>query len=161
MEVTRLFDPIRYQNEKYPQKISFAHMVNGSWVEYSTQKIIDLANKVSLGLLNLGLQPGEKVATIIEQNRTEWTITDLGITQIGGINVPVYPTITEADFEFIFNHAEVKICFVSSAALYNKVKNLIGKVDTLQAVYTWDQVAGAKNWNEVMQLTLTQNHWLP
>mgnify|MGYP000863069560 CR=1 FL=1 len=152
MEVTRLFDPIRYQNEKYPQKISFAHMVDGKWVEYSTQKIIDLANKVSLGLLNLGLQPGETVATIIEQNRTEWTITDLGITQIGAINVPVYPTITEADFEFIFNHAQVKICFVSSAALYNKVKNLIGKVATLQAVYTWDQVEGAKNWNEVMQL---------
>lgn len=152
MEVTRLFDPIRYQNEKFPQKVSFAHMVNGKWVEYSTQTIIDLANKISLGLLKLGIQPGEKIATIVDQNRTEWTITDLGITQVGGINVPVYPTITEADFEYIFNHAEVKICFVANLSLYNKVKNLIGKVPTLEAVYTWDQVDGAKNWNEVMQL---------
>ena len=152
MEVTRLFDVIRYQKTTHPQKVSFAHMKNGQWVNYSTDDIIQEANKISMGLLQLGIKPGDKVVTVTDQNRVEWNICDIGISQIGAINVPVYPTISESDYEYIFNHAEVKACFAAGEGLYNKVKNLVGRVTTFEHLYTWDNISGAKNWSEVLAL---------
>lgn len=107
---------------------------------------------MSLGLLKLGIQKGDKVAVVTSSNRTEWNICDQGIGQIGGINVPLYPTISENDYEYILNHAEAKICIVSDANLYAKVKNLVSKVASLQDVYTFEQVEGAKNYEEIMKL---------
>ena len=120
--VTRLFDIIYYQKEKYHKEDSFAAKVNGEWKKYSTQDMIDAANKVSLSLLKLGVQPGDKIA-IVANNRPEWNITDLGMLQIGAVNVPVYPTISEHEYKFIFSDAEIKYVFVSDKNLFNKNQN--------------------------------------
>ena len=59
-----------------------------------------------------GIAAGDKIA-IISENRTEWNFADIAIQQIGAISVPMYPTITEDDYAFIFEHSETKIaiCF--------------------------------------------------
>jgi long-chain acyl-CoA synthetase len=150
MEVRRLFDAIYYQQQHYPQKVSLAGMKNGQWIKYSTEEVIESANKVSLGLLALGIQPGDKVATVTTANRPEWNICDTGIGQIGAINVPLYPTISPSEYEYILNHAEVKICIVSDEGLYKKVMSVKDRVPTLQQVYTWDDVPTASNWKELM-----------
>jgi long-chain acyl-CoA synthetase len=150
MEVRRLFDAIYYQQQHYPQKVSLAGMKNGQWIKYSTEEVIDSANKISLGLLALGIQPGDKVATVTTANRPEWNICDTGIGQIGAINVPLYPTISPSEYEYILNHAEVKICIVSDEGLYKKVMSVKDRVPTLQQVYTWDDVPTASNWKELM-----------
>jgi long-chain acyl-CoA synthetase len=150
MEVRRLFDAIYYQQQHYPQKVSLAGMKNGQWIKYSTEEVIDSANKISLGLLALGIQPGDKVATVTTANRPEWNICDTGIGQIGAINVPLYPTISPSEYEYILNHAEVKICIVSDEGLYKKVMSVKDRVPTLQQVYTWDEVPTASNWKELM-----------
>jgi len=150
MEVRRLFDAIYYQQQHYPQKVSLAGMKNGQWVKYSTEEVIDNANKISLGLLALGIQPGDKVATVTTANRPEWNICDTGIGQVGAINVPLYPTISPSEYEYILNHAEVKICIVSDEGLYKKVMSVKDRVPTLQQVYTWDEVPTASNWKELM-----------
>jgi long-chain acyl-CoA synthetase len=150
MEVRRLFDAIYYQQQHYPQKVSLAGMKNGQWIKYSIEEVIDSANKISLGLLALGIQPGDKVATVTTANRPEWNICDTGIGQIGAINVPLYPTISPSEYEYILNHAEVKICIVSDEGLYKKVMSVKDRVPTLQQVYTWDEVPTASNWKELM-----------
>ena len=66
-----------------------------------------------------GISPGDKIA-IISNNRPEWNFTDLGVLQIGAIDVPVYPTISENDLKFILTDADVKIVFVSSEELLPK-----------------------------------------
>ena len=63
-DFTRLFDIIYYQKAKYPQSDAFAFKVNGEWKKYSTDDIIDGANKVSLALLKLGVKPDDKIAII-------------------------------------------------------------------------------------------------
>ncbi len=151
MEVKRLFDVLHYQKQTHPQQVSIASMKDGDWWKISTDELIESSNKMSLGLLKLGIKPGDKVAVVTTTNRIEWNICDQGIGQIGGINVPLYPTISETDYEYILNHAEAKICIVSDAKLYEKVKNLKGKVSCLQEIYTFDTIEGALNYSEIME----------
>ena len=98
----------------------------------------------------MGVRPGDKIA-LISNNRPEWNIADLGILQIGAVDVPVYPTIGEEDYKFIFNHAEVTLCFVSDKELLDKVLNIKGEVPSLKEVYTFDEIEGAANWKEVLK----------
>jgi len=152
MEVTRLFDVLHYQKVNHPQQVAVATIQEGQWWKISTDELISLSNNLSLGLMKLGIKKGDKVAIVTSANRTEWNICDQGISQIGAINVPLYPTISEKDYEYILNHAEAKICIVSDAKLYEKVKNLKSTVPTLLDVYTFENVAGAKNYTEIIQL---------
>ena len=56
---------------------------------------------------------------------------DIGILQVGAIDVPVYPTISEDDYKFIFNDAEIKMCIVSDEDLLKKIQNIKSAVPTL------------------------------
>lgn len=150
-QLTRIFDLHYHQQKNYKKEDSLTSKVNGKWEKISTDEFISMGQKMSLAFLKMGLQPGDKIA-IISNNRSEWHITDLGITQMGGISVPIYPTITEEDYAYIMNDAEVKCCFVSDADLFQKVSNIQSQVASLQHVYTYDQVSGAKNWREVLEL---------
>ena len=149
-QVKRLFDVPYYQLEKYPKTDALCTKVNGEWVKYSTQEFISKANLFSRGLLALGVQPGDKIALISSNNRSEWNICDIGILQIGAIDVPVYPTICAADYKFIFNDAQVKFCFVSDKELYDKVYSVKNEIPSLKEIYTFNKVDGTNNWLQVM-----------
>lgn len=147
----RLFDFPYYQLENRPLEVAMTSKYLGDWKRYSTKEIVDLMNKMSRGLLSLGLKPGDKIALISHNNRAEWNICDLGIVQIGGIDVPIYPTMTSEDYEYILNHSESKICFVSNEEIYEKVVKIKDKVPSLQEVYTYEPVKAAKHWEEVLK----------
>ncbi|WP_242923713.1 AMP-dependent synthetase/ligase [Pontibacter liquoris] len=151
MNISRTFDLLPDQLQKYPQPDCLAVKLNGKWEKYSTQEVQDYANRVSLGLLKLGVGKNDKVA-IISFNRPEWVLADFGIQQIGAISVPMYPTITVEDYRYIFNDAEVKIIFVSDSSLYNKVVAATEGMASVQAIYTFEEVKGASNWQEVLAL---------
>ena len=147
--VKRIFDIPYYQLNNFPQDDAFADKINGSWVKTSTQEYVNKANQISRGLLALGLNPGDKIA-LISNNRSQWHICDIGISQIGAINVPIYPTISSEDYEFIFNHAEIKLCIVSDKVIYNKVQKARPNIPSLKEVYTFNKIEGAKNWLEIL-----------
>lgn len=146
-EATRLFDFPYYQMETCPLEVMMTSKLAGKWTSVSTKEFIEKMNLVSRGLLALGIKKGDTISLISETNRLEWNIMDHGILQIGAIDVPVYPTMTEQDYEYIMNHAEVKYCFVSSKELYEKVKRVQPKVDTLKEVFTFEDVSGAPHWS--------------
>lgn len=149
MEVTRLFEFIQYQKQNHPLERAFGHRINGEWKYYSTDEIIDLANKVSRGLLKLGVEKGDRIALIVYENRPEWIIMDIGIQQIGAINVPVYPTISPGEYEYIFNDASVNYCFVGKDDLYDKVDTARPNISSLKDIYTFDHQPGRKYWEEI------------
>jgi long-chain acyl-CoA synthetase len=151
MSVTRVFDIIPQLLDKYNKPNAFAAKENGKWVTYSTQQFADNATNLSYGLLNLGIDREEKIA-IIANNRPEWNFTDYGIQMSGAVSVPIYPTISEGDLNFILNDAKVKYIFVSSTDLYNKVKAVAANAPSVKEIYTFDKVAGAKHWSEVLEL---------
>ncbi len=146
----RLFDFPYYQLEKYPQKKALVTKYNGEWKATSTQEYIDKANALSRGLMRLGVNPNDKVAIISMTNRTEWNICDIGIMQTGAQDVPIYPTISEDEYEYVLNHSESVYCFVSCKEVYDKVQKIKNNVPSLKEVYSFDEIKGAKNWQEVL-----------
>lgn len=148
IELKRLFDLPYYQLEKYPLERSFSSKVNGKWVSISTQQLVDQANEVSKGLLAMGIKPGDKVG-LISNNRYEWHIMDIGILQMGAINVPIYPTISASDYDYIFNHAELKAVVVSSQEILAKVNSIKMNVPSLLDIFTFEKIDGAAHWSEI------------
>ncbi|MAP81303.1 MAG: long-chain fatty acid--CoA ligase [Aequorivita sp.] len=148
----RLFDFPYYQLEKYPLEKALVTKYNGAWKATSTQEYIDKANTISRALLRLGVAANDKIALISSTNRTEWNICDIGIMQIGAQDVPIYPTISEDEYEYVLNHSECIYCFVSDKEVYDKVMAIKANVPSLKEVYTFNEVEGAKNWNEVLAL---------
>ncbi len=158
MQVKRLFDFPLYQLKNFPREDSLVTKYNGEWKKTSTQSFIDQANEISRGLIELGVQPNDKVAIISSVNRSEWNIVDIGIMQTGAQDVPVYPTISEEDYQYVLNHSESKYVFVSDDEVRNKVLSIKDQVPSLIEVYSFDSISGCKNWDEVKQLGASQDH---
>jgi len=148
----RLFDFPYYQLENYPLDKALITKYDGKWVATSTQEYIDKANAISRALIRLGVKPNEKIALISTTNRTEWNICDIGIMQTGAQDVPIYPTISPEEYQYVLNHSECLYCFVSDKEVYDKVMAIKDNVPTLREVYTFNEVEGAKNWSEVLEL---------
>lgn len=151
-KVTRLFDFPYYQMEKLPLEKALVTKKNGQWVATSTKEYIDKANAVSRALLRMGVKPNDKIAVISMTNRTEWNIVDIGILQLGAQNVPIYPTISEEDYEYILNHSEAKYCFVSCEEVLEKVLAISSNLTNLEEIYSFDELKNCKNWTEVLEL---------
>ncbi|HEY9168691.1 MAG TPA: long-chain fatty acid--CoA ligase [Lutibacter sp.] len=152
IKITRLFDFAYHQLDKYKLEKAFTTKYDGKWESISSQEFINRANTVSRGLLKLGVKPGDKIAVLSSTNRTEWNILDVAVMQIGAINIPMYPTISKEDYEYIFNHAEVNLCFLSDAELFVKADAVKINVPSLKEIYSFDKVEGCKNWEEVFKL---------
>ena len=137
MEVRRVFDLLAHYKEKYPdQKVALAGKVNGKWREYSIDEYNELTNIMSGALIELGVQPQDKVA-VISNNRPEWNILDMAITQIGAVMVPIYPTISEGDYKIILNNCEAGICIVEGIAVMNKIEAIWPETPTLKQLFTF------------------------
>jgi long-chain acyl-CoA synthetase len=150
MKPTRLFDFLAYQSNNFSQSDALAAKEQGKWRTYSTDKCLELSHKVSKGLLALGVEPGDNVA-MVSTNRPEWNFVDHGILQIGAVNVPLYPNISKQEYKYILEHSEAKYIFVGNKELYDKVKPIVPEVETLEGIYTFDEIQGAPHWKEVIK----------
>jgi long-chain acyl-CoA synthetase len=150
--ITRLFDFPYYQLEKYNISDALVTKHNGVWVKTSTQEYIDKANTISRALLKMEIQKNDKIAIISSSNRTEWHIMDVGILQLGAQNVPIYPTISEEDYEYILNHSGAIYCFVSDEEVLRKVNLIKDNVPNLKEVFSFNEINGCKNWSEILKL---------
>lgn len=157
--VTRIFDFPYYQLEKYTSIAdAFVTKKNGVWEKTSTKEFISKANAISGALLRMGIQKDDKIAMISTNNRTEWSIVDIGILQIGAQNVPIYPTITADDYAYILNHSGATYCFISDLEIFEKINSIRDKVPALKEVYCFDEIQGCKNWSELLLLGEDQSN---
>ena len=150
--IKRLFDFPYYQLENYNLEKSLVSKKEGKWIATSTQEYIDKANAISRGLIQLGVQPNDKVAIISMTNRTEWNICDIGILQTGAQDVPIYPTISQEDYAYILNHSQSVYCFVSCEFVLEKINNIKDQVPSLKGVYSFDTIAGCNHWEKLLEL---------
>ncbi len=150
-KITRLFDFPYFQLEKYKLEKAFTSFKNGKWQSITTKEYVDQSNQISRGLLRLGIKKDDKIAIISTTNRTEWNIMDIGILQLGAQNVPIYPTISKEDYEYVLNHSGATYCFVSDNSILEKLNQIKGNTQ-LKGVYTFDDIKGEHHWNEVLQL---------
>jgi len=149
MEPKRLFDLLYFQLENHPLEKSFGYKVDGSWKYFSTQEMIDMSRKTAQGLIELGLQAGDKVAIVSYKNRPEWTIVDIGCQMAGIISVPLYPTISSTEYQYILNDSGVAYAFVGSGDLYDKVAEAQEELPTFKGIFTFDLQEDKPYWQNM------------
>ncbi len=162
MSPSRLFDCIEMHLKDAPNRTMLAAKENGEWKEYTTVEVSEIVNKLSSGLLYSGIGPGDfsiegrdKVA-VISKNRPEWVMLDLAVQRVGAVLVPVYPTISDIELEFILKDANVKLIFVNDRDLFEKANRLKENVPNLKEIISFEKVEGVKHWKDLL-LPLTEN----
>jgi long-chain acyl-CoA synthetase len=162
-EQYRLFDLLYYQLEKYPKADMLTAKEGGMWRPQSTAEIVSIVNRLSAGLLKLGVSGNDltvenqdKIA-LISRNRPEWLILDLACQQIGAILCPIYPTTNVNELDFIFNDSAVKYAFVSGEEILGKVNQIRDKVPSLKATYSFDEGSPATFWKSIIENVTDQD----
>jgi long-chain acyl-CoA synthetase len=145
----RLFDILKKQKEELCLSDALASKENGEWSKYSSDEFYEKASFISHGLLSMGLKKNDKVA-IVSNNRPEWNIVDMGMQQIGVIDVPIYPTLSDGEYKFILNDCGAKMIFVSDENLFKKISGIKPEVSSLTEIFSFDKIAGATHWSEVL-----------
>lgn len=157
MKPERLFDCLACQLEKNPLPDMFAAKEGGQWKTYSTKEVNDLVNQLAAGLLHLGVSANDMTAegrdkiAIISKNRPEWLMTDLAAQKIGAVLVPLYPTLSVNELQFILNDSQSKIIFVNDEELFLKVKSIKDFVPSLQHIFTFEHVPNATYWKDCLR----------
>ena len=129
---------------------------NGKWRTYGTDEIADTMNRLSAGLLRLGISGEDRTdlgmdkVAVIAKNRPEWIILDLAVQQIGAVLIPVYPTINVQELQFVLNDAQVKVIFADDEELFHKVLSIRDNIPSLREIYTFEHVVNAKHWKELL-----------
>ncbi|QTV05015.1 AMP-dependent synthetase/ligase [Faecalibacter bovis] len=148
---TRIFDLAYRQAELWPNHDMFASKIDGEWKFTKTNEYIEQTRKLSKGLLALGVKPGDRVGLICE-SRYEWHVIDFAIQQIGGVVVAIYPNITDAEYQFIFNDAEIELCIVSNKNLYTRINGMVDSIFSLRHVFAINEFPDSRNWSELFQI---------
>ncbi len=150
--VKRIFDLVERYKELCPDsQNALSGKDNGIWVKYGIDELIEKSDNISYGLLKLGVEKGDKIASITF-NRPEWNFLDMGIQQIGAIHIPIYPTISDSDYLYILRHAEVKYIFVAGEEMYRRIKHIIPNIPSLKSIYTFKNLHGIEHLNELIEL---------
>lgn len=157
MEITRTFDILEQYRSKYQKEDVLAAKKNGGWITYSSDDYINQSYWFSYGLLALGLKKGDKIA-LISNNRPEWNIIDMGMAQVGIVSVPIYPTISDEDYKYILGHCEPQLIIASDKNLYERLSNLSGDIKSVKNSYSINQVEGANNFMEIIELGKQHAH---
>lgn len=146
----RLFDYLYDQLREHPLDKAFGQKINGTWQYYSSKEMVALVNRTSKGLLDLGLRPGDKVATVVYQTLPEWVVLDYALLQIGVLNVPMYPTISAREYEYILLESEVQYCIVGDGDLYDKVLKAKEKAPMLKEIFSFYERPDTRHWSVLL-----------
>lgn len=136
-QVKRIFDISIYQRDRYDLDTALAHRARGEWESISSRQYVERIDRAARALVAAGIEKGDRVG-IISSNRIEWCVLDQAITKAGAITVPVYPTLSKEDFQYIFQHSAIRLCFVASKNLYAKADEIRHQVNTLEGIYLLD-----------------------
>ncbi len=157
MDYRRLFDIPQHQAHSYPQKIALAWKQENKWTTFSTQEVIDLTLQVSAGLMDLGLERGDKISIVSFTGNPYWNFLDLGAQQAGIIVVPIYPTSSPDEYEYILKESEVKAVFAFTKNLYEKVNSINANLPDLKHIFCFEKVEGVPRWKDLIK-TPDENH---
>jgi len=149
MEIRRTFDILLDQHKSQPLEDCLAAKEDNTWKTFSTQEVLDLVNRLSHGMFASGISANDKIG-LVSFNRPEWVIADFAITQIGAINVPMYPNSTSEDYNFIIQDADLKCIFAGDADIAEKLEKASANLDSKPSIFTFDTIEGQKFWKDLL-----------
>jgi len=122
---------------------AFRSKVGGAWVSITHRETRERVQAISLGLRELGIQPGDKVA-IVSENRPEWALSDYACLCARATDVPIYPTLTAKQTEYILRDSESVAVFCSTTAQVDKVLEVKSALPGLKHIVAFESAAAAQ-----------------
>lgn len=113
------------------------HKVEGQWRDISSHDFRRAVEETSLGLRELGVEKGDRVA-LLSENRPEWAFVDLATLAAAGVVVPIYATLPPAQALYILNDSEAKVCVASTPVQQKKVAEIRAQARFLRHVVRMD-----------------------
>ncbi|MFZ4521313.1 MAG: AMP-dependent synthetase/ligase [Bacteroidales bacterium] len=151
-QITRIFDLLELYRDEYSSISDLFNIKrNGEWVHFSAGDYVKGSNLISLGLLAMGVEKGTRIATVMN-NCPEWNMIDIGILQVGAVQVPVYPTISEDNYRYIFTDSAIEYLIFSDTEIYDRIKNVLPSINGLKAVFSIEPIEGIRNWKEILEM---------
>lgn len=137
MEKMTINQALQNTIQQHGPKKALSSKINGEYQSVSYNDLGDCVRDIALGLHQLGIKAGERVA-LLSENRVEWAFLDLGILALGVVNVPMYSTLTLEQVEYIANDSQVKVIFVSNVKQLEKVRNNETDMPKLEKIVCFD-----------------------
>jgi len=134
-------DMLRRNATRFDGQLALKYRKKGRFVTLSYAEYYDRALMAARGLKKLKVQAGDRIA-ILSENRAGWVIADMGILAAGAITVPIYPTNTPEQIEYMLNHSGARIVFVSSKYQYEKLLKVRASIPELELVVSFERFLG-------------------
>src|SRR3954463_12634580 len=110
---------------------------DGEWQDISYREFAQAVSELARGLIDLGLQPGERVALLCT-TRVEWSLIDFAITSAGGVGVPIYPTNSPDECAWVIGDSESRFVVVEDEAQAAKITAVRERLPKLEDVLAID-----------------------
>lgn len=151
MAIERIFDLLPHIKENLNKADALAGKYGGKWITFSTDDYVEYSDLVSYALLSFGIKKGDKIATV-SINRPEINFIEMGALQIGAVHVPVYPTISEADYRYILSHCDAKFLFFSGDDIYRKITPVLPDIPKIKNVFSLNKVNSFRTFAELIAI---------
>src|SRR5687768_14910257 len=125
-----------FRRHRKPDALSFK--IDDAWIHISGEAVIERIKRIALGLAELGVKAGDRIA-IISENRPEWSLTDIAILSLRAVNVPIYTTQAVEQIRYILEDSGAKMLFVSGKKLWKHAENAIQSVERLEKLVFFDE----------------------
>lgn len=119
----------KYKNTRH----AYGTKVDGKWEFLNHEQLRDEVECFALGLLNLGIKKGDRIG-LVSENRIEWVIADIAIAAIGAVSVPLFPTLTPKQEEYIFNNCGASAVIVSNNFQLKKLLEVNKNIPSLRHI---------------------------
>jgi len=139
------------QYEKWPDNVAMRKKDFGIWKEYTWRDTYENMRYLSLCFLQLGLQRGDKVA-VIGENEPEWFWAEFAAQAAGGILVGIYTDMVPAQVEFMFTHSESSIAVANDQEQVDKFLEIRDKLPRLKKIIYWDP-KGLRHYHDPLLLS--------
>jgi long-chain acyl-CoA synthetase len=148
--VLRTFDLLDRYRELFDKEDTLCFKQNGVWKKFSTAEYIEYSYSFCYGLYESGLRRGDKIITV-SANRPEWNFVDMGMSMIGVVHVPVFTSLSTAEYEYILRDSGAGMIIISDRKLYRTLEPALAATGLSCPAYSFDEIDGVANWHEIVE----------
>lgn len=148
--VSRTFDLLNRYREHFDKEDALCFKQNGAWKKFSTAEYIEYSHSFCCGLYESGFKKGDKIITV-SSSRPEWNFADMGMSMIGVVHVPVFTSLSAAEYEYIMRDSGAGMIIVSDRKLYRTLEPALANTGPSCQVIAFDEIEGVTNWLAIVE----------
>jgi long-chain acyl-CoA synthetase len=137
--------------DRFGSRLAVRFKQGDEWRDRTFAEVSEIVDEIALGLLTLGLEPGDRVS-LLANTRVEWTYSSLAISRAGGVVVPIYPTNSPDECEWVIGNSDSKIVIAEDTSQETKIDEVRGRLEHLEHVVLIDPGPDREDGHTIEQL---------